>query len=427
MDANRYPGIAADTGRHRQIEREVVELGRGVWAFVGFATSNFGVIATKNGYVLVDAGDNLTGAKAALERIRELAPGRLQAILLTHSHPDHRAGGEAFLEAAGGPVPVWGHHDFGAEQRAGKGLEQVLGRRFARQFGMNIPDADYTPNFMVPRLPGAAAGPLLMPTQRIPEGGMTLEIDGLSIECLTLPTETPDHVQYRLPEQKILFCGDSAYGSFPNLYPLRGGPYRDVERWAAGLRKLAALKPEALMCGHNIAMRGAEEIADFLGSYAEALEYVYTETLRGMDAGKTADELAAEIRLPERLREKPYLGEFYGGLSWAVRAIFANKVGWFDGDPLHIAPLTPLEEAERLATLAGGASALAAKAREALDSGDERWAAKLAHCALKLEPSAGARAVLAEAYERIGRNILPIVGKNYLLSAARELRGEGAK
>ena len=427
MDANRYPGIAADTGGHRQIEREVVELGRGVWAFVGFATSNFGVIATRNGYVLVDAGDNLSGAKAALERIRELAPGKLQGILLTHSHPDHRAGGEAFLEAAGGPVPVWGHPDFGAEQRAGKGLEHVLGRRFARQFGLNIPDAEYPPNFMAPRFSGQAAGPLLTPTASLPAGGGTLEIDGLSIQCLSLPTETPDHAQFWLPERRILFCGDSAYGSFPNLYPLRGGPYRDVEGWAANLRQLAALRPEALMCGHNIAMRGAEAIAAFLGDYAEALEYVFNETLRGMDAGKTADELAAEIRLPERLRERPYLGEYYGGLSWAVRAIFAHKVGWFDGDPLHIAPLTPLEEAERMAGLAGGASALVAKAREALAAGDERWAAKLAHCALKLEQSAETRNLLAEAYRRMGENILPIVGKNYLLSAARELRGEGAK
>ena len=109
-----YPGIAPDEGQHRQIKQEIVELGRGVWAFVGYATSNFGVIATKNGFVLVDAGDNLTGARQALTRIRELAPGRLQAVLLTHSHPDHRAGGDAFLEAADGPVPVWAHRDFGA-------------------------------------------------------------------------------------------------------------------------------------------------------------------------------------------------------------------------------------------------------------------------------------------------------------------------
>ena len=421
MDTAHYPGIAADRGEHHQIKQEIVELGRGVWAFIGYSTSNFGVIATKNGFALVDAGDNLSGAKAVLERIGEQAPGRLQGIVLTHSHPDHRAGGDAFLEAAGGPVPVWGHHDFGAEQRAGKGLERVLGRRFARQFGLNIPDADYRPNFMVPRIPGGA-GKLLTPTESVPEGGVTLDIDGTTCECLTLPTETPDHAQLWLPEQKILFCGDSAYGSFPNLYPLRGGPSRDAARWAAGLRRLASLKPEALMCGHNLALKGVGEIAAFLDSYAEALEYVHAETLRGMDAGKTADELAAEIRLPDHLREKPYLGEYYGGVSWAVRAIFANKVGWFDGDPRHIAPLAPREEAERMAALAGGPDALLARAREALDSGDERWAARLADCASRLTPSPEARAILAGAYERIGDRILPIVGKNYLLSAARDLR-----
>ena len=72
-----------------------------MWALIGYATSNFGVIATQNGYVLVDAGDNLTGAREALESIRELAPGKLQAILLTHSHPDHRAGGKPCLGQTG--------------------------------------------------------------------------------------------------------------------------------------------------------------------------------------------------------------------------------------------------------------------------------------------------------------------------------------
>ena len=37
------------------------------------------------------------------------------------------------------------------------------------------------------------------------------------------------------------------------------------------------------------------------------------------------------------------------------------------------------------------------------------------------------RNLLAEAYRRMGENILPIVGKNYLLSAARELRAGKAE
>ena len=102
---------------------------------------------------MIDAGDNVTGNKEALKEIKELAPGPLQAIILTHSHPDHRNGADAFLEGSQGKMPIWGHPNFGAEQKSTKGLERVTAQRFAKQFGIGIPDSLYTPNFLIPRFP----------------------------------------------------------------------------------------------------------------------------------------------------------------------------------------------------------------------------------------------------------------------------------
>ena len=372
---------------------------------------------------------DLTEKKDHVLSERNSIQGPLQGIILTHSHFDHCLAGSVFLADAEGDVPVWGHYNFGAEQAAGAGLEQVLGKRTQMQFGMLIPDEDYTPNFLVPRFEACEAGAPLVPTQTVPEGGMELEVDGVRVQLLTLPTETPDHVQVWLPEERILFCGDSAYGSFPNLYPLRGGPYRDVEAWGKNVRALANLKPAALMCGHILALVGEEEITDFLGAYADALDYVYTATIEGMNAGKTADELASEIRLPEELASKPYLSGFYGNVGWSVRAIFSNKVGWFDGNPANIVPLSPLEEAQHMAALAGGVDTLLAQAQDALEAGDERWAVRLAQLVLRLEESGdasteaviSARQALASAYERMADKVLPITAKNYLQTAAMEL------
>ena len=400
-----------------------------MWAFIGYGTSVFGVIVSDHGYVMVDTGDHPGRAAQALEYIHERVQGTLQGIVLTHSHPDHRLSGSVFTSDAEGKVPVWGHCNFGSEQMAGAGLEPVLQKRTAMQFGMRIPDDAYVPNAMVPRFEPSEAGQPLMPTEHVPEGGMELEVDGTRMKLLTLPTETSDHVQVWLPDRKVLFCGDSAYGSFPNLYPLRGGPYRDVELWGKNVRALSELQPEALMCGHNLALRGAAEIQDFLLSYADALDYVYNATIEGMNNGKTADELAAEIQLPTHLREKPFLAELYGSVGWSVRAIFAHKVGWFDGNPTNIAPLSPLEEAQRMATLAGSAQSLLARAQEALTLGDERWAARLAQTVLQLEGAEDAiydeaRSVLADAYEQIAAQVLPITAKNYLQTAARDLRAQ---
>lgn len=119
-------------------ERKRNELAPGVYAFVGYSSSNFGVISSEHGYILIDAGDDLNGAAEALREIKNLIPGGVQAVILTHSHPDHRGGAEVFLKGRR-DIPVWGHADFGAEQRAGRGLEQVSAERAARQFGAGHP------------------------------------------------------------------------------------------------------------------------------------------------------------------------------------------------------------------------------------------------------------------------------------------------
>lgn len=416
-----YPGFEILPRHiHKALERKRTELAPGVYAFVGYSTSNFGVIGTGNGYILIDAGDDINGVTEALKEIKELTPGNLQAILLTHGHPDHRAGAEVFLEGRT-DVPIWGHVDFGAEQKTGKGLEAILGERFGKQFGIGVPDEAFTQNFMTPRFPGGKSGPLVSPNSFFTQEKTTLTIDGVTLEIHMIPGESADHIAIWMPGQKVLFSGDHVYGCFPNLYPIRGGAYRDVERWAKAVRRLMQFNPEAVMFGHND-VPSKEQITPMLEKYAQAMEYVYTETIKGMNEGKTADELAVSVTLPEGLRGEPYLGEFYGAVPWAVRSIFAAKIGWFDGNPTRLVPLTPAEEARRMAELAGGTAALCLAAQKALQEEDYRWAATLADHLLELGETGEAKRIKADALEAISRDILPISGKNYLLRSAIDLR-----
>lgn len=420
-DGGGYPGFTyPPQHRHMAPERKRNELVPGVYAFVGYSSSNFGVIASEHGYILIDAGDDLNGAAEALREIKNLIPGGVQAVILTHSHPDHRGGAEIFLEGRR-DVPVWGHADFGAEQRAGRGLERVSAERAARQFGAGIPDADYPVNFMLPRFAGGKSGPLLSPNIFVTEDRMPVRIDGVNLELHRIPGESTDHLVVWLPERQVLFSGDHVYRSFPNIYPVRGGVYRDVEQWAKAVRRLMDFRPKAMMFGHN-AVPAPDEILPMLSGYAEAIEYVYAETLKGMNQGKTPDELAASLRLPGHLRDQAYLGEFYGAVPWAVRSIYAHKLGWFDGNPTTLVPLTPLEEAERMAALAGGSGQLLRAAQNALAGRDYRWAAKLADYLLQLGETENGKAVKAAALEGLSRDILPVAGKNYLLRSVLDLR-----
>ena len=49
-----------------------------------------------------------------------------------------------------------------------------------------------------------------------------------------------------------------------------------------------------------------------LVNFRNAIDYVLTHTLKGMNSGLTADELANTIKLPDEFAKLPYLEEFYG-------------------------------------------------------------------------------------------------------------------
>ena len=100
----------------------------------------------------------------------------------------------------------------------------------------------------------------------------------------------------------------------------------DVERWARGVRRLVAFAPKAVMFGYNH-VPAWEECLPMMENYARVIESVYEQTIQGMNEGRTADELATSVRLPEALRNLPCLGDIYGVIPWAAREIFAAKIG----------------------------------------------------------------------------------------------------
>lgn len=55
-----------------------------------------------------------------------------------------------------------------------------------------------------------------------------------------------------------------------------------------------------------------------------------------------ADTLTDCVKLPESLRDLPYLQEHYGTVAWSIRGIFEGYAGWFDGNPTRLNPLPAL-------------------------------------------------------------------------------------
>jgi len=134
---------------------------------------------------------------------------------------------------------------------------------------------------------------------------------------------------------------------------------------------------------------------------------------------------SAIVKLPPALADDPYLQEFYGGVEWTVRGIYADQVGWFDGNATKLFPLPEKERATKLVALIGGVDAVLAQGRAAVAAGEFTWAAELADYVLVNDPAhAVARRLKAQALTELGERQTNAIARNYYLTTAQFLLKE---
>jgi alkyl sulfatase BDS1-like metallo-beta-lactamase superfamily hydrolase len=155
------------------------------------------------------------------------------------------------------------------------------------------------------------------------------------------------------------------------------------------------------------------------------MQYISDQSLRLIARGLTPDELVEAIaELPPRLREHPWLGEFYGSVKQIVRQVYANAFGWFEGDPTFLDPLPRRERAGRYVAAMGGRDAVLDNARQAQADGDFRWVAEILTYVLRLDPDdRDARRLKANALRQLGYQAINPIWRNNYLMAAREIDG----
>ncbi len=428
---------SAETEETRQLRARTGELGRDlvevtphVFSAVGFSPANVSFVVGETGIVVIDTGMSPSHAKAILEAFRTVSTLPVEAIVYTHGHGDHTGGASAFAEGA--KPQIWARKGLNAEGRAFSSAGLTINQaRGARQGGFLLPDEKRINNGVaLPFRPAradafsAASSGFVEPTHTFEGERQTIEVAGIELELVAAPGETKDALYVWFPKEEVVFAGDTFYRSWPNLYPVRGAPYRDVQAWAASVARMLAENPKHVVPGHTRPVLGRAASREALSAYRDAIQFVFDQTIKGMNAGRSPDELAHEVELPARLKKHDFLAPYYGHPAWAVRSIFEGYLGWFDGNATNLFPLAPREEAERLARLAGGPEALMNAARKALAEGDVQWAAQLADHLLALDgSSSAAKELKADAFDVLAENLLTATGRNYYLTQAQELRG----
>jgi alkyl sulfatase BDS1-like metallo-beta-lactamase superfamily hydrolase len=399
-----------------EFRKEVIQVTDGVFVAVGYAASNVILIQGPVGSIIVDTSTDPTAARAIRTAFGNRLTAPVRAIIYTHSHLDHTGGATVF---AGNDHPeIYSH------QRLVDAVPDIghAGRDGADQFGIALPESLFI-NAGVQLEFGRVVPPTregyLAPTRTFNGSELSLTVAGVRLELLYTPGETADTISVWLPDQCALMPGDDFFRSFPNISPIRGARLRSPEDWIASLDKMIALGPEYVVPSHTRPVIGGTAARAALTAYRDGVKSILDQTIQGMKQGERPDELVQHVKLPPSLAVNPYLQEFYGGVEWTVRGIYADRVGWFDGNATNLFPLAEKDRANKLVKLIGGPDQVLSRGREALANGDFTWTAELADYVLANDPAnVPAKRIKAQALIELGEQQINAIARNYYLTSA---------
>lgn len=183
---------------------------------------------------LIDAGLSLFGESLENALLKTLPGHQLHSILITHADSDHFGAAGKIGQAFNSKIATSAAE--ADAMRSGVMSRELHPRHFAERLIINA----FLPIF---KTPPTQVGFTLEPGQVLPI------LKGLYV--LDSAGHTPGHISFYLPEQRVLFAGDSIVKR--NKVP---SPAYGINCWDETLARQAfdrqmALKPIHLCCGHS--------------------------------------------------------------------------------------------------------------------------------------------------------------------------------
>jgi alkyl sulfatase BDS1-like metallo-beta-lactamase superfamily hydrolase len=333
-----------------------------------FGGSNAYLVKTSQGNVLIDTC-NPIDAPECRKILKAVSQASVRYIILTHAHWDHTGGVDLWKETGTHVVAQRNQIEFLNYQ---KRLNNFYALRDKTQFGHDYPvDTQWAGDFGAKQL-----------ADIVFDDKYEFTLGGITFQLFATPGETPDHLTVSIPKLKAAFIGDNfSPAGFPAIYTLRGTKPRWALDYVTSLDRVLELKPEILLLGHGVPLKGAAEITTRLTKSRDAILYVHDAVVRGMNDGTDVLTLMRDIHLPPALA----LDESFGRVSWAVRGIYDGYAGWFDLNPstMYATPATAVYG--DVVRLAGGPDVIAKLALERIQAGKPAEALRLTEIALSAD------------------------------------------
>ncbi len=240
-------------------------------------------ILGRENLTIIDPGPASTSHLEAI-LVTSVALGRVDRILVTHSHLDHSPLAKPLSDATGAPILAFGN------SHAGRSLAMQAAIDAGLSSGGEGLDLSFEPDLTL-------------------QDGDRLNVDGTELSCWHTPGHMCNHMCFGW--KNAVFCGDLVMGWASSLV---SPPDGDLTDFMASCRYMQTVQAEVFYAGHGAPITEPQKRLAWLIAHRESREAQILNQLKQGDA--TANELAQAIYTETPLSLLPA----------ATRNVFAHLV-----------------------------------------------------------------------------------------------------
>ena len=399
----------------------------------GYDLANISFIRGETGWIVFDPLTAKETAAAALKFINEQLGARpVVAVVYSHSHADHFGGVRGVVDekdVRSGKVKIIapvGFMDHAVAENVYAG--NAMNRRLFYQYGVLLPASPYG-HVDQSIGKGTAAGNLglIPPTVIIEKDIEEMTVDGVRMIFQNTPgTEAPAEMNTYFPDLKAFWAAENIVGTIHNIYTLRGALVRDALEWSKQINKAIYLfgqEAEVMFASHSWPRWGNERILEVMKGQRDTYANLNNGVLHLANQGVTINQVHNVYEVPKSLQQQWYARSYHGSVQHNSRAVINRYLGYWDGNPTTLIPLSPEDSASLYVEMMGGAKPIIAKGKELFDQGKYRHAQEILNKLVYAEPqNQEAKDLLADVFEQIGYQQESPSVRNSFLAAALELR-----
>jgi alkyl sulfatase BDS1-like metallo-beta-lactamase superfamily hydrolase len=405
----------------------------GIYQVRGFDLANISFVKSDTGWIVFDPLTAAETARAALELVNEhLGERPVVAVVYSHSHADHFGGVRGIVDEAdvrSGKVKIIapvGFMDHAVAENVYAG--NAMNRRLFFQYGVLLPASPFGHvDQSIGKNVAAGNLGLIPPTVTIKDDVEELTVDGVRMVFQNTPgTEAPAEMNTYFPDLKAFWAAENITGTIHNIYTLRGALVRDALEWSKQINRAIYLfgeDAEVMFASHSWPRWGNKRVQEVMRAQRDTYAHLNNGVLHLANQGVTINEIHNVYEVPRSLQQQWAARSYHGSVEHNSRAVVNRYLGYWDGNPTTLIPLSPEDSAPLYVEMMGGSSAIIAKGRELYEKGRYRLAQEILNKLVHAEPrNRAAKELLADVFEQIGYQQESPSVRNSFLAAAYELR-----